>query len=547
MRRVNRHRSFHSKATKAYLLATTFITIVLLVSGIFSFQRQFLTIRELSISNIQLNGERIAFELERRIWQLADNCLQDPLTRNVLSIQERTFGGPQDKIDRQAEFAEVRRRHPIAGQLFTAGDGRFQFAQPVPGGEGIFLEHKEFVDAMKQQFKITGYHVPDRTYALALRSESRAFQVFYVRRSGNKESYVGIGADLGWIGSSLLSLSSSSALGSEGLANRVSMELREVPPGGEYQSPEDELTIGFETVLPFWQLRLPLESLDLTRTAIRREMWFIGLSVLMIASVLILEVFLFFRIFPELHIIQVRSDFISRVSHELRTPLTLIRLYAETLTETSDLSKEERDSYCHIINRETERLTQMINNVLQFSRIDKGYSKMVEGDLAVIVSRAIEAYRRLLVRDGFSIQVALPSNLPPVRSDPEEVTQAVLNLLDNARKYSGDSRLIEVRMWEHNAHVIIEVADNGMGVSPEQASKIFEPFYRSPNGGGQAGVGLGLYIVRNIMQAHGGRVEVESTPDEGSRFRLVFPALKGQGRMPAPSNKEVTARRKILG
>jgi signal transduction histidine kinase len=427
------------------------------------------------------------------------------------------------------------------------GDRRFQYARAVPSSGRTFDEQRKFVDTVEQQMRVTGYHVPDRTYAQALKGETRVYQVFYARPANRGGSYLGMSVDLDWVRSSLLPLCRASVLGTGGVADQLNMILQEAPPGLDNRTSERDLAVDFETVLPFWQLRLPLGSVDITKTAVRKEMWFVGLSVLMIVSVLILEVFLFFRIFPELHIIQVRSEFISRVSHELRTPLTLIRLYAETLTEAPDLSKEEHESYCHIINRESERLTRMINNVLQFSRIEKGQSQMTEGDLTAVVLRTLEAYERLLARDGFSIRTALPSGLSPVRFDAEEVTQAILNLLDNARKYSRDSKVIEVALRESGGCLILEVADHGIGIQAEQINRIFEPFYRSSSGTSQAGVGLGLYIVRNIMQGHGGKVEVESAPNKGSRFRLIFPTLKGRAKVLAPKEKRLLARRGVSG
>jgi signal transduction histidine kinase len=547
MRRPQTHRSFYSKATRIYLVATTAVTVVLLFSGIFSFQRQFKAIRELSVSNIRLQGERVAFEVERRIWELADTCLRDPLTGQMLLDLQPALDRPRAQSNGTAHLAEVRRRHPIVDRLFALGDQRFQFAQALPSGAKTSDEQRDFAETVEQQLRLSGYHVPDRTYAQVLKGASRAYQIFYIQPANSAGDYLGLSVDLDWVRSALLPQCRASVLGAGGVAEQLDMELLDSPHVPDNEPSQRSLAVGFETVLDLWHLRLPLESLDVTKTAVRKEMWFVGVSVLMTSSILILEVFLFFRIFPELQVIQVRSEFISRVSHELRTPLTLIRLYAETLTESPDLSKEEHENYCHIINREAERLTRMINNVLQFSRIEKAQSNMIEADLVAVVQRTLEAYERLLARDGFSIQAALPSGLPPVRFDPEEVTQAVLNLLDNARKYSRDSRVIEVAMWERRGLVAIEVTDHGMGVPADQIARIFEPFYRSPAGAGQAGVGLGLYIVRNIMQGHGGRVEVESAPNEGSRFRLIFPTLRVPAQVLAPRDKRLMARRGLSG
>jgi signal transduction histidine kinase len=503
----------------------------LLFSGVFSFRRQVLTIRDLSLSNIRLQGEKVAFELERRIWQLADDCLRDPLTDQVLPSSEETrdSGRAQSTI---ADFATLAKRHPIAGLWFAVWDGKATCLDPAGPESPRSAGEADFASVLEKSFRLTGYYAQDRIYTQTIGSGSDIHETLYRSRPGRSTgSYSGIAIDLHWVGAALLPECSSDVMGAQGLAEQIQMEFRRRAADQSGQTSEREMTIGFKTVLPSWELRLPLESLNLTRTAIRREMWFIGLSVLVIASVLILEIFLLFRVFPELQIIQVRSEFISRVSHELRTPLTLIRLYAETLMEAGELSEEERQNCCHIINRESDRLSRMINNVLEFSRIESRSrgGELKERNLEEVVSRTVEVYRHLLTREGFVIDLSLPSDLPPVKYDFEEVTQAILNLLDNARKYSGDSRLIEIRMWSRDAHVVVEIADRGVGVPPEEKADIFQAFYRARGEKTGSGVGLGLYIVRNIMQAHGGKVEVESAPGKGSRFRLLFPVGPGPG------------------
>ena len=226
-----------------------------------------------------------------------------------------------------------------------------------------------------------------------------------------------------------------------------------------------------------------------------------------------------------------RADLVSSVSHELKTPITLIRLYGETLLGRTGtklpFTEKDRGEFYRIIVRESERLSRLVNQILTFSRIERGalVYNFEEGDVAVVIAGIVDDYREYLERAGFTVGRSIPGSLPPVRFDAAALSQAVVNLLDNAVKYSGPSRDIAVRVEAHSGVVIFEVEDHGVGIPANQHDKIFERFYRVKNGSGKGGYGLGLFLVRHIMDAHGGRAEVESQPGQGSRFRLVFPAV----------------------
>ncbi len=226
---------------------------------------------------------------------------------------------------------------------------------------------------------------------------------------------------------------------------------------------------------------------------------------------------------------RLRSDFVSSVSHELKTPITLIRLYSETLLRPDAFRDEDRDGFYHIIMRESERLGRLVDRILTFSRVERGDQvyNLEEGDIAPVIARVVEDYREYLERTGFRLERALAPSAPPVRFDSGALSQAVVNLLDNAVKYSGDSREIAVRLCAENGCVTFEVEDHGLGIPAAERERIFGRFYRVPNGSGKGGYGLGLFLVRHIMDAHGGRVDVDSEPGRGSRFRLTFPRAAG--------------------
>ena len=220
-----------------------------------------------------------------------------------------------------------------------------------------------------------------------------------------------------------------------------------------------------------------------------------------------------------------RADFVSGVSHSLKTPLTLIRLYGETLLYGDEFTVEGRRGFYQIIIRESERLTHLVHNVLDFSRIDrdvKQYS-FQEGDLASIVRESVEVYAQHLRRAGFTIDVDLAADLPRIRLDAASLAEVVLNLLDNAAKYCNGRKHISVRLKLETPNAVLEVEDQGIGIPDSEQERIFDQFYRGPNAVAKGGYGLGLFLVKNIMGAHGGMIEVKSQSGQGSTFRLVFP------------------------
>ncbi len=229
----------------------------------------------------------------------------------------------------------------------------------------------------------------------------------------------------------------------------------------------------------------------------------------------------------EIQLAQLKSDFVSNVSHELKTPLALIRLFAETLEMNRVKSPGRQMEYFGIIRKESERLTQLINNILDFSRIEAGKKEYhFEREYpAVIVRETIDSYRYQIEQQGFTLTVEIDDTLPPMRVDRDALSQAILNLLNNALKYSKDDKSIAVKVGRDGAAVQIEVSDHGIGISKADQKKIFEKFYRASNSlvHDTKGSGLGLSLVQHIVTAHGGTIKVESRLGEGSRFIIHLP------------------------
>lgn len=228
----------------------------------------------------------------------------------------------------------------------------------------------------------------------------------------------------------------------------------------------------------------------------------------------------------ESELVRLKSDFVANVSHELKTPLALIRMFAETL-ELGRISDEaKKKEYYRIIGQESTRLTHLIQNILTFSSMEAGKKTYTFAPAQVngVVTDVLSMYSEILAREGFTVETDLDAALPDVPIDRDALTEALLNLLDNAMKYAKNGRWIAVRTRSEPDGFRIEIADHGPGVPLEDRERIFDTFYRS---GGTLihdakGTGLGLSLVARIVAAHGGRISVEDEPPRGARFILRF-------------------------
>ncbi len=256
------------------------------------------------------------------------------------------------------------------------------------------------------------------------------------------------------------------------------------------------------------------------------------ITLLLVLSATLFGAYLLWRdVRRELRLAEMRSQFVASVSHELKTPLTAIRMFAETLLMGRAAAPEAQTEYLEIIVNESERLTRLLNNVLDFSKMEKGRKiyRFEAASLADVVTRSARAMRYPLDQKSIRLNLEIQDGIDLVRIDPDAIEQAVLNLLVNAMKYSGAGREIALRLLRQSPWAVIEVTDHGGGIPASEQARIFEKFYRVPTPENKLipGTGLGLTIVEHVVKAHDGRVELRSVPGEGSTFSIYLP-LKGE-------------------
>lgn len=289
-----------------------------------------------------------------------------------------------------------------------------------------------------------------------------------------------------------------------------------------------EVKLPFAPVFPKMELAIGYRGTTL-ETLARKNFYQGLLMTACVLSLLIIGVALTLRAAArEMKLAQAKSTFVSNVSHELKTPLALIRLFAETLELGRVKNAEKTREYYRIINQESRRLTRLINNILDFARIEEGRReyRFAATDVAEVVEEVLKSYEYQIASAGFDLKTEIAPKLPSVMLDRDALAQVALNLLNNAVKYSTEVKRITVRVTARENNVAIEVADCGVGIPRAEQEKIFEKFYRVGAGltHDTKGSGLGLSLVKHIVEAHLGRITVESAPGKGSKFTILLPA-----------------------
>lgn len=295
------------------------------------------------------------------------------------------------------------------------------------------------------------------------------------------------------------------------------------------------MTLPFENFFPDRAVTLLVDHEDHVTRQVRREIRFNYSLMAAFILALVVGVALFYKYQSrEAELVRLKSQFTDSASHTLKTPLTRIRMIAEKLHLGWVSEEAKKKEYLQTILDESDRMNEMITNMLDFSRIEAGRKQydMETASLPVLVRQTTDSYLGYIHAHGFRLEVEVDDTIPPLAMDTDALRLALVNLLQNAVKYSGGEKFIRVRLYGDNKNnaAVLEVEDRGIGMDEKELKKIFNRFYRAPGSHVQTveGSGLGLFLVRHAVQAHNGGISVDSQPGSGSIFRISLPLEKNK-------------------
>jgi len=305
-------------------------------------------------------------------------------------------------------------------------------------------------------------------------------------------------------------------------------EITILAPGRAAEGQPFLITTVGET-MPEWRLALMLDEAELFAAAVqRRQASYLWSAILVILVIAALAALIGRHLLRQVRLARLKNDFVATVSHELKTPLASMRLLVDTLLEGRCRDQSQVREYLELLSRENVRLSRLIDNFLTFSRMERNKRtfEFVNVQPAELVEEAAASVKERFEASGHRLEVDVADGLPPVTVDCDAMLTVLLNLLDNACKYSGDGRRIGLRAYADNGQVLFEVSDDGIGMSKRETKRVFERFYQvdqtlSRRAGG---CGLGLSIVKFIVDAHSGSIDVRSEPGKGSTFTVRLPS-----------------------
>ena len=457
-------------------------------------------------------------------------------------------GTPEDF---EKYFATVKRSHPEIEEIFVFGYALGEQQKPVAYG---YIYSDKFVKTVQPQFTPAQSEIlalfnrarmgervlDDKRRYLFVTSLANEAYLFYEleelpRLPSNafagvllKESFVRDDLLVGSMNKVSNIYHGNTAVASA-LTITISDETNQVLFSNAPSQNEHFLESNFDPPFSNWKVRVGLKNTNIDELARNSFLHSAGATVLVLLFLLLGMALIIRATDREARLAQAKSNFVSNVSHELKTPLSLLNLFSEILELGRVNSEEKKTEYYRIIRHESLRLNKMIDNILDFSKIEAGRKAYVfaAGDMAEVIDHVLSSYRYQIVNSGFDVQTNIQPDLPPVLIDRDAMEQAISNLLDNAIKYSRDVKQLSITVERRAANLAIEIADRGIGIPRAEQGKVFEKFYRVGNGlvHDVKGSGLGLSLVKHIVEAHNGTITVESEVGKGSRFTILLPLI----------------------
>ena len=526
-------RAMAPRTNQLYLLAA----LAILVPGCLLSYLQYKSLAELESQTRFAFRERLRQQLEAAVTRLESRLIDQ--SRNALSALDRqdleTDRGP----DATGKLVAI--RHMFAGVAHA-----FVYSQ---SGAPFAISVRDYESARLQGWRL---NEPPIRRILAAYREARAapsapdlfffhaadalfvFLPFSNASSRQQSDFAGVV----WSRDAIAGMLAATTVGGDLPGMRAG-----IAEGGQ-----GDISLPMGRIMPLWTAvgRVDGSIETLARNQFLRNL---ALSAVVMLCLLAASAGAFRLAAQEMKLARMKSAFVSNVSHEIRTPLALIRMFSETLVLGRVRSEERAAEYHQTIYHESIRLSQVIDNMLDFARFEAGKKKfeMRLVNAGDVLEEAVAAREHLLRSAGFEWTVNTADSISETAADPAALMQAILNLLDNAMKYSGLRKRITLSTEQRGDWVAISVADEGIGIPLSERDRIFEMFHRVNDSVGESadgmrhdtkGSGLGLALVKRIIAAHSGSIEVESEMGKGSRFTILLPAVTAQAKTKAAEDQD---------
>ncbi len=491
------------------------------------------------------------------------NIVERQMKQRLAEVAAQTLGPvetiyvstPGAEEEFEAHFANVKRLHPEIEEIFVFDErgikdaksyaylysDRFvKAAQPE-----LTPEQSETLSLFNKALTAQSFIDRDRKYLFVeqycpkcLAGRRQMAYLFYPltdRTRGEQGAFAGVVLNEAFVKDDLIAGSIGKTLNiyhdqttaSSNIAFTISNEDKQVLYSNAAAQDGYFLETNFDPPFSSWKAAIGLRSTNLDALARNSFLHSAGATVLVLVFLLCGIALTIRATDREARLAQAKSNFVSNVSHELKTPLSLLSLFSEILELGRVNDEEKKTEYYRIIRHESLRLNKMIDNILDFSKIEAGRKTyaFANSDIAEVIENVISSYRYQIGNSGFNIQTNIQPGLPPVFIDRDAMAQAISNLIDNAIKYSGSVKQLAITTKTVGTELSIEIADHGIGIPRAEQAKVFEKFYRVGNGlvHDVKGSGLGLSLVKHIVEAHNGTIFVESEVGKGSRFTILLP------------------------
>ncbi len=462
---------------------------------------------------------KIYEQLEQNVWSLDGNQLKLYSAMLSQKIDEAVKGRSSDNIPENYSTTINNLRSILDGKL-----GMFRLAEIV---------RRNILPSVKEKMKGSNIRVP-MVHKSAFEYKGQDVLVLLVHlpmnESGELEEFLGSVFKIDDMSDTIRSLAAENTPPGSSVVFRSTLSDKIIfGQEGEDQG-KPIITDFFSENFPPWRVELYQSKDGGTGFFLYKNIFFWTILALLVivffGSGLIIR-----TIVHEMQLINLKSEFIASVSHEFKTPLTAMGAVLERLLSDEVKDPKKTKDYYRILSHDSERLKRLVKNVLDFTKIEDGKReyRLTETDITRLVRQEVDSFQKENQMIGFSVDTKFDDDIPSILADEEAMSQALHNILDNAAKFSGREKNIEVKVIRRQDRVEIAVQDRGVGIPESEQKKVFEKFYRGKKASpvSPTGTGLGLTLVKHIMDGHGGDVVIKSRPGKGTCVSLILPFGKG--------------------